>query len=228
MAAGGAIASTIGRLAPHPRAAYRGAQIGQRRFSSKRHTMTDDFAAARTNMVDSQVRPQDVTDITIQDAMRTIRREDFVAPAKRALAYADAELEYAPGRWLLRPRDVAKLIQALTPRAGEAALAISAPYAGAVLARMGLDVVSCDAADPIPARDGGWQVIICEGAVTKAPQAWLDAIAPGGRLGVVERDDVLGRAMVYLRAPAAVGVRPVFDSTPPFLAGFEHKTSFVF
>lgn len=190
--------------------------------------MTDDFAAARTNMVDSQVRPLDVTDISIQDAMRTIRREDFVAPAKRALAYADAELEYAPGRWLLRPRDVAKLIQALTPRAGEAALAISAPYAGAVLARMGLEVVSCDAGEAIPTRDGGWGVIVCEGAVTKAPQAWVDALAPGGRLGVVEREGALGRAIIYLRAPAAVASRPVFDSTPPFLSGFERKTSFVF
>ncbi|MBV8684920.1 MAG: protein-L-isoaspartate O-methyltransferase [Caulobacteraceae bacterium] len=190
--------------------------------------MTDDFAAARTNMVDSQVRPLDVTDIGIQDAMRTIRREDFVSPAKRALAYADAELEYAPGRWLLRPRDVAKLLQALTPEAGEPALAISAPYAGAVLARMGLEVVSCDAADAIPARDGGWRVMVCEGAVSKAPQTWIDALAPGGRLGVVERDGALGRAMIYLRGPAAVGSRPAFDSTPPLLAGFEPQTSFVF
>ena len=190
--------------------------------------MTDDFAAARTNMVDSQVRPSDVTDIAIQDAMRAIRREDFVSPGKRALAYADAELEYAPGRWLLRPRDVAKLIQSLTPRAGESALAISAPYAGAVLERMGLDVVSCDASDPIPAREDGWRVIVCEGAVTKAPQAWVDALSPGGRLGVVERQDALGRATIYLRAPAAVGSRPVFDSTPPVLGGFEQKESFVF
>ncbi|HSZ50412.1 MAG TPA: protein-L-isoaspartate O-methyltransferase [Caulobacteraceae bacterium] len=190
--------------------------------------MNDDFAAARTNMVDSQVRPLDVPDISIQDAMRSIRREDFVPAAKRALAYADAELEYSAGRWLLRPRDVAKLIHALAPRAGETALAISAPYAGAVLQRIGLDVASCDAAGPLPAREGGWRVIICEGSVSKAPQAWVDALAPGGRLGVVERDSVLGRAMVYLRGPAAVGARPVFDSTPPLLAGFERPVSFVF
>jgi protein-L-isoaspartate(D-aspartate) O-methyltransferase len=190
--------------------------------------MNDDFAAARTNMVDSQVRPSDVTDIFIQDAMRELRREEFAPSPKRVLAYADAEIEYAPGRWLLRPRDVAKLIQALAPKAGETALAISAPYAGAVLEHMGLQVASCDAAGPLPARDGGWRVIICEGSVSKAPQAWLDALAPGGRLGVVERDGVLGRAMVYLRGPAAVGARPVFDSTPPLLAGFERPVSFVF
>src|SRR5271168_4590168 len=99
--------------------------------------MNDDFAAARTNMVDSQVRPSDVTDVFIQDAMRAVRREHFVPSGKRALAYADTEIEYAPGRWLLPPRDVAKLLQAVVPRAGEAALAISAPYAAAVLAHMG-------------------------------------------------------------------------------------------
>lgn len=190
--------------------------------------MTDDFAAARTNMVDSQVRPSDVTDIFIQDAMRGIRREAFAPPEKRALAYADTELEYTAGRWLLRPRDVAKLLQALTPKAGEAALAISAPYAGAVLEHMGLEVASCDAASPIPARVGGWPLMICEGAVAKAPSSWLEGLAPGGRLGVIERDGVLGRAMVYLRGPGAVGSRPVFDSTPPVLAGFEPQSGFVF
>jgi protein-L-isoaspartate(D-aspartate) O-methyltransferase len=190
--------------------------------------MNDDFAAARTNMVDSQVRPSDVTDIFIQDAMRDIRREAFVPPAKWALAYADTEVEYAPGRWLLRPRDLAKLVQALSPKTGEVALAISAPYAGAVLDHMGLGVSACDAAGPVPARAGGWPLIVCEGAVSKAPQDWLDALAPGGRLGVVERDGVLGRAMIYVRGPAAIGSRPAFDSTPPVLAGFEPQTRFVF
>jgi protein-L-isoaspartate(D-aspartate) O-methyltransferase len=189
--------------------------------------MNDDFAAARTNMVDSQVRPSDVTDIFIQDAMRAVRREDFVPSAKRSLAYADAGIEYAPGRWLLPPRDVAKLLQALAPRAGEAALAISAPYAAAVLAHMGLEVTQCDATQPAT-REGGWPLMICEGAVTKAPQAWLDVLAPGGRLGVVERDGVVGRAMVYVRGPNAAGSRAVFDSTPPVLAGFERKATFVF
>jgi protein-L-isoaspartate(D-aspartate) O-methyltransferase len=189
--------------------------------------MSADFAAARETMVDSQVRPSDVTDIFIQDAMRAVLREDYVGPAKRALAYADAEIEYAPGRWLLRPRDLAKLIQAVAPRTGETALAISAPYAAGVLEHMGLDVTRCDAA-ALATRDGGWPLMICEGAVSRAPQAWMDALAPGGRLGVVEREGQLGRAMVYLRAAGVVGSRAVFDSTPPILAGFERRPGFVF
>ena len=106
--------------------------------------MSFDFAAARTNMVDSQVRPSDVTDPRIHHAMRTLPREDFVPETKRHLAYADVQVEYAPGRYLLKPRDLAKLLQALEPRAGERALAIAAPYAAAALESMGVAVTRQD------------------------------------------------------------------------------------
>lgn len=190
--------------------------------------MSVDYAAARTNMVDSQVRPQDVTDLAIQDAMRQVAREALAPEPKRSVAYCDAEIEYAPGRWLLRPRDVAKLLQALTPRPGDAALAISAPYAAAVLETIGLAVTQCDAADAPPARPGGWPIIICEGAVPRAPEAWTAALAPGGRLGVIERQGPAGRGMIYLNAGGVVGSRPLFDSAPPMTAGFEPKPTFVF
>jgi protein-L-isoaspartate(D-aspartate) O-methyltransferase len=97
--------------------------------------MSTDFAAARLNMVESQIRTADVTDLPLQDALRVVARETVVPPSKAYLAYADADIEYAPGRWLLRPREVGKLLQALKPREGEKALAIAAPYAAAVLER---------------------------------------------------------------------------------------------
>jgi protein-L-isoaspartate(D-aspartate) O-methyltransferase len=64
-------------------------------------------------MVESQMRVSDVTDLPLQDALRVVARENCIPADKAFLAYADAEVEYAPGRWLLRPRDVAKLLQAL-------------------------------------------------------------------------------------------------------------------
>ena len=100
--------------------------------------MTLDFAAARENMVENQVRTNDVTDLGVQDAMRAVRRERLCPPDRLHLAYAEAPVEYAPGYALMEPRDVAKLLQGLRPRAGERALAIAAPYAAAVLAAMGL------------------------------------------------------------------------------------------
>ena len=189
--------------------------------------MSADFAAERAIMVDSQVRPQDVTDLAIQDAMRAVHREAVVPPGKAWLAYADCEVEYAPGRWLLRPRYVAKLLQGLRPRAGEAALAIAAPYAAAVLEAMGLTVTRADAADPL-SLSSQWPLIVCEGAVSRTPESWLAALAPGGRLGIVERQGAAGRAVIHLRAEAGVGSRPLFDCAPPVMAGFEAERGFVF
>jgi len=185
------------------------------------------FAAEREIMVDSQVRPSDVTDLAIQDAMRAVPRESLVPAGEIWRAYADAEVEYAPGRWMLRPRDVAKLLQGLRPRAGEAALAIAAPYAALVLEAIGLTVTRLDGPD-LGAVSGQWPLIVCEGAVTHAPEAWLAALAPEGRLGVIERRGQVGRAMLYLRSTAGVGSRPLFDCAPPVLAGFEEELGFVF
>jgi len=176
-------------------------------------------------MVDSQVRTQDVTNLAIQDAMRAIPRESLLAPGRSWAAYADTEVEYAPGRWLLRPRDVAKLLQGLSPASGERALAIAAPYAARVLAHMGLGVTEIDAGD---AAGGEYDLIVCEGAVAVAPEAWTAALAPGGRLGVIERQGRIGQAMLYLRSAETVGSRPLFDCAPPFMAGFAPQPGFVF
>ena len=187
-----------------------------------------DFSAARLNMVESQVRTNDVTDVRVQDAMRAVPRETLVAPGKAYLAYADADPEYAPGRRLLSPRDVAKLLQALAPQPGQRALAIAAPYAAAVLEHIGLSVERLEEGDlkPPPGRD--YDVIVCEGAVARAPEAWTAALAEDGRLGVVERDGPVGKAVIYLKSETGLARRQVFDATPHILAGFEPEQGFAF
>ena len=190
--------------------------------------MTFDFAAARDIMVDSQVRPNDVPDLAIQQAMRQVAREDFCPPEKARVAYADAELEYAPGRVLLRPRHMAKLLYAVSPRPGERALAIAAPYAAAVLEDVGLTVTRLDGEDLRTPPAGVFDVIICEGAVVEPPAAWLAALAEGGRMGVIVRGGPAGKARLYLRTGSEVGWRTVFDATPPILPGFEAQPGFVF
>jgi protein-L-isoaspartate(D-aspartate) O-methyltransferase len=216
------LAAAMDRLPGRERETYKPSAVMGREI-----LMSADFAAARGNMVDSQVRAQDVTNLAIQDAMRAIPRETLLPPERRFLAYADTEAQYAPGRWLLSPRDVSKLLQGLKPRAGERALAIAAPYAAAVLEAIGLHVTRLDEGD-LKSVSGLWDVIIVEGAVTKAHAAWTAALDVGGRLGVVERDGPVGRAMLYLRTEKALGVRPLFDSTPPILAGFEAERGFAF
>lgn len=185
-----------------------------------------DLASARLNMVDSQVRTADVTDVRIHDAMRAIPREDFMPPARAYLAYADMAVEYAPGRWLLKPRDLGKLLQAIKGLPGERALAIAAPYAALVLEGMGLSVDRLDGADLSQPPGEGYDLIVCEGAVDAAPAAWIAALSVAGRLGVVERTGPVGHAVIYRRGDEGFGRRSVFDSTPPVLAGFETRTSF--
>lgn len=187
-----------------------------------------DLAAARENMVESQVRTQDVTDVRIQDAMRVLPRERCMPAAKTYLAYADIEVEYAPGRWLLKPRDVSKLLQEARPMPGDKVLAIAAPYAAAVLEEMGLAVVRLDGEDLTQLPASAFDLIVVEGAVGRAPEAWRSALAPGGRLAVVERDGPVGKACLYIKAEDGVGRRELFDATPPVLAGFEVQHGFAF
>src|ERR1700751_3831096 len=128
--------------------------------------MSSDFAAARLNMVESQIRTADVTDLPLQDALRVV------------------------------PREVGKLLQNLRPREGDKALAIAAPYAAAVLEKMGLQVTRLDGDDLTAVPGANYDVIICEGAVPRAPDSWTKALAQGGRLAVIERDGPVGRAVI--------------------------------
>ena len=191
--------------------------------------MTFDFAAARLKMLDGQVRTSDVTDYALQDAIGAVAREALCPPDKLALAYAEAEIPYAPGRWLMKPREVAKLLQLLRPRPGERALAIAAPYAAAVMREMGLVVDQLDEGDlSSPQAGDGYDVVICEQAVSIAPQGWLDAMAPGGRMALVERNGPVGKAKLYVKAESGLASREAFDSTPPMLPGFEKSPQFAF
>jgi len=208
-----------------------------------------DFTAARNNMVESQVRVNDVTDEGLQHAMRHVQRERLCAPARAFGAYGEVESPIAPGRALMKPRDIAKLLQAIEPKAGEKALAIAAPYAAAVMAKLGVSVIEQEG-DPramavvepylkelgvttvtadLKAPSGAqYDVIIAEGAVAELPASWLKALKVGGRLAVVLRAGAMGRARVYIRLEHGFSEREVFDSAPSVLPGFEPAASFQF
>jgi protein-L-isoaspartate(D-aspartate) O-methyltransferase len=188
--------------------------------------MTFDYQAARLTMVESQVRTSDVTDLPVQDAMRIAPREALCPAGKKEIAYAEAEIEYAPGLYLLRPRAIGKLLQMLKPRAGETALAICAPYGAQVLKQIGC---GCDElpADKAPAK-GKYALIVAEGAVTAVPATWTAALAEGGRMAVIVREGPMGKARLYERCEGQIVWREVFDAAAPFLPGYEPKAQFAF
>ena len=208
-----------------------------------------DFHAARQNMVESQVRVNDVTDAALQLAMRHIQRERLCAPSQAFGAYGEVESPIAPGRGLMKPRDISKLLQTAEPKAGETVLALAAPYAAAVLQHAGLTVtaqegdprvmaviepylkelgVTCITADLHTPLDVSYDIIIVEGAVAEVPASWLKVLKLGGRLVVVVKDGPVGHARVYLRIESGISERDVFDSSPSTLPGFERAPSFEF
>ncbi len=206
-----------------------------------------EFAQARRNMVESQVRVNDVTQPALIAALDRVARERLCAPARAFAAYGEVEVEIAPGRSLMRARDVAKLINALNVKPGQVALAMAAPYAAAVLKDMGVEVtaqeadsravaVLADALDeagvPLVAADftapalTDVDLLISEAGVAQLPQAWIDAVKVGGLLAVVLRNGPVGKAMLFLKTEAGVSGRELFDATPPTLADFEPKPIF--
>lgn len=206
-----------------------------------------DFAAARKVMVDSQVRVNDVTDRALQAALLAVPRERFLPRDRAWSAYAEIEPEIAGGRRLMMARDLSKLLMALDARPGETALAIAAPYAAAVLARLGLTVTAQEGDDavfgitgdvlaeegvrtvvaPLSAPDGeGYDIIISEAAVPGRPEAWLAALKVGGRMAVVERSGPVGKAALYVRGQQGVSRRELFNSTPPVLSDLSPEPAF--
>jgi protein-L-isoaspartate(D-aspartate) O-methyltransferase len=203
-----------------------------------------DFAQARMAMVDSQVRTNDVTDAALISAFRATPREHFVPDAARATAYADFEPEAAPGRRLLSPRDLAKLLQALAPQKSDKA----------ILARCVQSVVTLDPSPDLSfaARSAldksglanvtavcnetriGWpdaapfNVIFLNGGAEVVPEAWLDQLAEGGRLGVIVRDGVAGEARIYLKSGGKCAYRVAFDAAPPLAPDLNRIKSFAF
>jgi protein-L-isoaspartate(D-aspartate) O-methyltransferase len=119
-----------------------------------------DFSTQRQNMVDCQVRPSDVTDLRIIDAMLAVPREAFVPSGLRAMAYLDIDLEIgAPGvakRFLIKPVVLARMLQAAEINATDNVLVIgcAAGYAAAVLAQLAAQVTATDGDAGLLAKAG--------------------------------------------------------------------------
>lgn len=216
-----------------------------------------DFAKLRRVMVDSQVRVNDVTSTEVVSAFSTIPREVFVPKGMRASAYAELEIETADERAMWLPRDLGKMLRALEPEAKDVSMVIGAGagYGAALLghitdavialeddealvdamaerfAAIGMDeavAVQGELAKGL-ADQGPFDVILIAGMVEEVPQAWLDQLADGGRLGVVvAAGRGVGAARIYKRAGDTFAYREAFECCPPELPGFAKKAAFVF
>ena len=216
--------------------------------------MPVDLLAARTAMIDSQVRPNDVTDRRLIAAMTAVHREVFLPVSLRASAYADMAVEAVPGRWMAAARDFSKLVSIAAIRLEDRVLDIAAGtgYSAAVLSRLAASVVALEQDDAaakvlkdglaiagvnnvevvsgslkagVPAK-APFNVIFVNGAIEEVPGAWLSQLAEGGRLVVAVAEGGVRRARIYTASGGKTAWRTPFDTPMPMLPGFEKASEF--
>lgn len=214
------------------------------------------FEAARRSMVDSQLRPNKVTDQALLDAMAVIPREQFVPDAFQAAAYVDEDVPLGNGRFLLEPMVLGRLIQAAAPSRNDTFLDVGSAtgYGAAVLSRLAASVVGleidgamADRANSVLStlglanamilqgpleqgvpRQAPYNGIVVEGLADEVPPTLLGQLADGGRLVAVVRDRGVGRAMLFTRNGEITSTRMLFDASVSMLPGLQSQPGFVF
>lgn len=214
-----------------------------------------DFAARRVTMVDSQVRPSDVTHYPIIDAMLRIPREAFLPERLREVAYAGENLDIGGGRVVLAPRTLAMMLQHLDLHGDELVLDIGCGlgYSSAVLARLSQQVVAleadadmaADAEAALSAREmhnvavttgplaggaprfGPYDAMLVQGGVEQFPAALADQLKEGGRVACLFVDGALGECRIGHKLAGRIHWRAAFNAAAPVVEGFEKAREFV-
>jgi protein-L-isoaspartate(D-aspartate) O-methyltransferase len=213
-----------------------------------------DFSSRRVMMVDTQVRPSDVTKFPIIAAMLAVPREHYVPDALREAAYMGENLVLAANRVVLEPRTLAKILDALDIQPGDLVLDLGCGlgYSAAVIARLADAVVAVEEDPALAAeaqrtlslegvdnaavivgplaqgspRHGPYDVITIQGGVEVLPEALIAQLKEGGRLAAVFMDGALGTVRIGYKVDGVVTWRFAFHGAAPVLPGFEAGRGF--
>lgn len=213
-----------------------------------------EFASRRVMMVDTQVRPSDVTKFPIIDAMLSVPREIYVPASRREAAYVGENLAIGGDRVVLEARTLAKLLEALDIQPDEMVLDLGCGlgYSTAVVARLAGTVIAVEE-DEALAGDAGrllseegvdnalvvtgplangaakhapYDVILLQGGVESVPAAITDTLREGGRIGAIFMDGALGTAMLGRKTNGTISWRAIFNAAAPLLGGFRKMSGF--
>lgn len=207
-------------------------------------------------MVDTQVRPSDVTKFPIIEALLTVAKEDFVPDRMRDTAYVGGDVAIGEGRVILEPRNFAKMLDAADIQPDEVVLDIGCGlgYSTAVLARLAAFVVATESLDgmaqeaqaalssrgidnaavlDVPLADGApesgpYDLVIIEGGIETLPVALADQVKDGGRIVALFCDKGNGEVRVGHKIGGVLNWRLAFNAHAPVLSGFEKTEAFAF
>ena len=213
-----------------------------------------DYSNRRTMMVDTQVRPSDVTKFPIIDAMLSVPREVYVPDQLREAAYMGEHVVLSADRVVLEPRTFAKMLEVLDVQPDHTVLDLGCGlgYSTAVLARLadfvagveddedlaneaqsilsenGVDNAAVMAGDLTEgaAKSGPYDIIIAQGAVEEIPATILDQLRDGGRIAAIFAEGSLGVVRVGYKSNGVVSWRFAFNATAPTLSGFKKAAAF--
>ena len=215
-----------------------------------------DFAAARHNMVESQIRPNRANEPRLIEAFGAVPREVFVPAALQGVAYVDEDIEVARGRYLIEPRVLARMLHeaSIKPTDKVLDIGVATGYSAAILARVAGRVVALESdpglagkaratlealgagnvmvvTGPLEAGCPGeapFDVILFQGSVAHIPPAIAQQLGEGGRLVAVVGEGPVATARLYGRIEGRIGQRPLFDAGTHALPGFAVERGFVF
>jgi protein-L-isoaspartate(D-aspartate) O-methyltransferase len=216
-----------------------------------------DMEQARHNMVEQQIRPWDVLDQDVLDLLHKIRREDFVPPAHRALAFVDMEIPLGHDESMWMPKLEARAVQELGIRPSDRVLEIGtgSAYLTALLAQQASEVVSVDivpeftegAAIKLKAHgianvqlhtgdaahgwsdDAGFDVIVLTGSTPLLADAFRNSLRAGGRLfAIVGTAPVMQAQLITCSAPGAYRRVTLFETCVQALVNAPQPAAFVF
>lgn len=211
---------------------------------------------ARFNMIEQQIRTWNVLDPSVLALLGVVKREDFVPPAYRSMAFMDLEVPLPGGQSMLSPKVEARLLQELNVHKHETVLEIGtgSGYMAALLAHKAQRVISLeirpelvtlatqnlkragvsnaevlahDGAQGLAAR-GPFDAILLSGSVAQVPDALLRQLKPGGRLLAIVGNEPVMQAVLVTPAGSGFEAKELFDTVAPRLNGFAEPPRFHF
>lgn len=212
---------------------------------------------ARFNMIEQQIRPWDVLDHEVLALLSVVKREDFVPPAYKALAFADMEIPLAEGQWMLAPKIEARMLQDLAVQPNHRVLEIGAGsgYMAALLAHRAQRVISYEVrpvlaqmarsnlhkagiqnaevregdGSKIPLTEGSFDIILLSGSVGQVPASLVDRLNVGGRLLAIVGDDPVMHATLTTKSSTnGSHSRQLWETVAKRLDHFAEPSSFRF